>query len=548
MSARAVCLLLVCASAAAVASADESIDMAVCGDNPEDKVIFHTKRNNWDGLSTYIGVMDVKDATFGQFEPICTAADWDGTVGFSAYAHAVASDANTQTIWLGYDDAAVQETLFRVTPTNPNDPQQCNIEGFDVRIDDGGFLGGAVVLDMDFIGGKLWAVVGMYGSTELFSTLCILQTGNVENDPSTGPYIRCKTGNPAGGEGNLGKPRINAMTYVPSQDRVLIANNPNGGSFAPADFYELRKADGSPLGAADLEAELVDKDAANPINSVLLASLSAVNPGSTNPDETVPLSIAGMHTTAGCNTVGTSTDCELIVGSNSNAPLAAKVKKFSLNPATFFDWTGQAPPEDSTGSSSPFSGANVVDFASCTTRRGQGMFGDPFVTLPNSKDQVFVDIPTDGSFVDLLANNNNFTVAASAFHIPNDPEDVTYVHTARFLQDDHPAVDLFADDVRGGLVLRVEGAERDVVANEQLVFPGGIAVTCTAGASSCVVKSRAGDVVEVSAATAASKFAESDEGQRRLHADVHIVSTAAGETVTGGVFAATEALVRADAH
>ena len=87
-----------------------------------------------------------------------------------------------------------------------------------------------------------------------------------------------------------------------------------------------------------------------------------------------------------------------------------------------------------------------------------------------------------------------------------------------------------------------------MVANEQLVFPGGIAVTCTAGASSCVVKSRAGDVVEVSAATAASKFAESDEGQRRLHADVHIVSTAAGATVTGGVFAAAEALVRADAH
>ena len=79
--------------------------------------------------------------------------------------------------------------------------------------------------------------------------------------------------------------------------------------------------------------------------------------------------------------------------------------------------------------------------------RDISMGGDPFIRLPNRRDPVFVDMPTDGTFVDLVAHTLNFTVAASAFSLPDDPPDVSYMHAIRFQQDGHPAVDLVADDV-----------------------------------------------------------------------------------------------------
>ena len=188
------------------------------------------------------------------------------------------------------------------------------------------------------------------------------------------------------------------------------------------------------------------------------------------------------------------------------------------------------------------------------------MVGDPFVSLPNHRDPVFVDMPTDGSFTVLVAHSLNFTIAASAFHLPDDPPDVTYLHTVRFVQDAYPAVDLVADDVRGGLILRVqdEAGDRRMLTHGRLVLPGGIAVTCTGDASatmhdgmhpsSCVVESRVGDAIEVFTATATSKFAESDEAQHRAHLNLRVVSLAPGAAAARGAFAEAEALLVAEAE
>ena len=187
------------------------------------------------------------------------------------------------------------------------------------------------------------------------------------------------------------------------------------------------------------------------------------------------------------------------------------------------------------------------------------MVGDPFVSLPNHRDPVFIDMPTDGSFTVLVADDLNFTIAASAFHLPDDPPDVTYLHTVRFVQDAHPAVDLVADDVRGGLIVRVqdEAGERRMLTHERLVLSGGIAVTCTGDASaalydrthpsSCVVESRVGDAIDVYTATATSKFAESAEAQHRTHANLRIVSLAQGATARGA-FAEAKTLLMAEAE
>ena len=184
-----------------------------------------------------------------------------------------------------------------------------------------------------------------------------------------------------------------------------------------------------------------------------------------------------------------------------------------------------------------------------------GTLGDPYVQLPGVADPVFIDMPTDGTLVDLFAHDAGLRVSGTAFAVAGDESGMSWMGSVRFQTNSSTPFALVPVDPQGAganlaageapvlrsVALRVNDCKENapIVADEAMMLPGGFNVTCSEVAvdkATCTVLSADGDEVIVTAQPAPSKFATDADAHKHMHLDLRLVQIAPGAGRTEGLF------------
>lgn len=184
-----------------------------------------------------------------------------------------------------------------------------------------------------------------------------------------------------------------------------------------------------------------------------------------------------------------------------------------------------------------------------------GMTGDPYVQLPGVAEPVFIDMPTDGTLVDLFAHDAGLRVSGTAFAVAGDESGMSWMGSVRFQTNSSTPFALVPVDPQGAganlaageapvlrsVALRVNDCKENapIVADEAMMLPGGFNVTCSEVAvdkATCTVLSADGDEVIVTAQPAPSKFATDADAHKHMHLDLRVVQIAPGAERTEGLF------------
>ena len=206
-----------------------------------------------------------------------------------------------------------------------------------------------------------------------------------------------------------------------------------------------------------------------------------------------------------------------------------------------------------------------------------GIYADPYVTLPGFETPVFIDMPTDGTYVPLHAHDHGLSINGTAFRLEGDPDTMSYMKSLRFgqagatdvfeivaLQQSSSPTTTSADAVPAfsaieNVLIRILDAATSQlketfhpIDGKHMDMPRGTRVVCSndknkPGASVCDVVTVHGDELVISAQPATSKFVSEEEAAKHTHLNMKFKMHAIG-VQTSGLLKDAEAAAGAEAQ